>query len=114
MRKLLIVCLLFWSNVGITQAAAFWDGTKLFQLLTKDLNGSEDYISGAGAGYVTGVADASVGVLFCPPVGKGGITISDTKKIVYVYLQKHTGMWNLPADQSVIAALAEIYPCIST
>lgn len=114
MRKLVIVCLLLVSSIGTIQATAFWDGTKLFQLLTKDMNGAEDYISGAGSGYVVGVADASVGVLFCPPIGAGGITISETKKIVYVYLQKHTGMWNLPADQSVIAALAEIYPCIKT
>jgi len=114
MRKLLIICLLFWGGGGAVQAAAFWDGNKLFQLLTKDMTGAEDYISGAGSGYVVGVADASVGVLFCPPVGAGGITISATKKIVYIYLQKHTGMWNLPADESVIAALAEIYPCIKT
>ncbi len=114
MRRLIIICLLLGNCIGTIQAAAFWDGTKLFQSLTRDVSDAEDYISGAGAGYVVGVADASVGVLFCPPIGKGGITVSETKKIVYVYLQKHTGMWNLPADQSVIAALAEIYPCIST
>jgi Rap1a immunity proteins len=109
-RTALIISLLCALSVGQVQAA-FWDGTKLFQFLEKDLRGSADFEVGAATGYVIGIIDAVNEILICPPTGQSGISVKQAKHIVYNYMQKHPEMWHRSAYQSVTAALHEAYPC---
>jgi hypothetical protein len=66
------------------------------------------YRSGAYDGYVSGVADLSVDVLWCPPKS---ITGGQIKKIVAKYLKAHPEMLHKNADSLVINALKKPFPC---
>lgn len=105
---LLVVTL---SASGNVWAAAFWEGTRLFQRLEKDLNGSTDYGSGAATGYVLGVLDFAQDVLVCMPTGDAGVGVRQAKQIVFNYMQKHPELWNQSADISVVNAVQEVFPC---
>ena len=92
-------------------SAGFWDGTKLFQFIEKDVRGGTDYESGAATGYIVGVIDVSQGVLVCVPAGESGVSMKQLKQIAYNYMQKHPELWNQSADISVISAVREAFPC---
>ncbi len=107
---ILTIILSFTLYAGHTQAG-FWNGEKLFEVLEKIQINNSGYNSGLGTGYITGMLDAGFGIVFCPPVGEDAFTVGQAMNIVYNYMQKHPELWIKPADQSVVGALQEFYPC---
>lgn len=59
-------------------------------------------------GYVTGVADALDGTRFCLPGGAGA---EQTAAKVAEYARQHAQSLPRHASETVVAALAEQYPC---
>jgi len=130
MRKpiTLVFILLCTVYVGHVQAG-FWDGTKLFNHIKRDKLTIDGYDDNVGVGYIMGVFDAHDGILFCPLDGESdaskqltelgkkllapatGVSIKQLTQIVFNYLYKHPALLREPADQSVINALKEVYPC---
>ena len=93
--------------------AGFIDGNELYE------SGLESYKIDIGqrgswidvgfyAGYVDGVFDAYVGLLFCPP---NNIKAGQVYDIVFKYLQNHPENRNLSANTLVFKALNKIWPC---
>lgn len=104
---IILLCTLYAGHVH----AGFWSGEKLFGVLEKIQINNYGYNSGLGTGYITGMLDAGFGIVFCPPVGDGALTVGQAMQIVYNYMQKHPELWSKSADQPVVGALQEVYPC---
>ncbi len=79
-------------------------------MLDKIQTNNTGYNSGLGTGNITGMLDAGFGIVCCPPVGVGALTVGQAMQIVYDYMLKHPELLNKSADQSVAGALLEIYP----
>ncbi|WP_143524249.1 Rap1a/Tai family immunity protein [Pseudomonas sp. 382] len=63
--------------------------------------------SGMFLGYTAGVAEATVGVLFCPPPE---VTNGQNAAIVAKWLRQNPERWAEPASNLVITALQKAYP----
>jgi hypothetical protein len=88
--------------------AGWTDGNKLMEALEGQEKNDTSYRSGYFDGYVQGVADASVGMLWCsPPNVKAG----QLSKIVAKYLRAHPELLHNGAEKLVINALQEAFPC---
>lgn len=83
--------------------AEFWDGNKLHQRL----NGSatEQWVA---LGYVTGVADALLGVTHCAPEG---VTAGQVRDMVRNYLENTPAVRHFSADTLVSRVLKTTWPC---
>ena len=103
----MLLCTLYAGYV----CAGFWNGAKLFGVFEKIEANNSGYYSGVGTGYITGMLDAGFGTVFCPPAGEGAFTVGEAMKIVYHYMKKHPELLSKPAEQSVVGALQEAYPC---
>ena len=66
--------------------AGFWSGEKLFGILEKIQSNNYGYNSGLDAGYITGTLDQGFGIAFCPPAGKGALTVELAMQIAYNYM----------------------------
>ena len=60
------------------------------------------------SGYVTGVADAFSGIVYCPPEGTSGPQVI---AIVKKFIAAHPEKWQLPAPVLIVTALSEVFPC---
>lgn len=115
MQKHITLIIILFSNLYAGHVeAGFWNGEKLFGVFEKIQINNSGYYSGLGTGYITGMLDAGFGIVFCPPVGEGAFTVGQAMQIVYHYMEKHPELLNKPADQSVVGALQEAYPCESS
>ena len=110
-EKLRIAALLLSALTSTNVFGEFYSGTTLFQYLEADLKGGAGYKEGIGTGYVVGVFDSVSGILVCSP---DGVTIRQVKQVVFNYMEKRPESWNQSADQSVIAALKQTWPCKKT
>lgn len=130
MRKVsLLITILFSILYAGHVQAGFWDGTKLFNHIKRDNLTIDGYDANVGVGYIMGVFDANVGILFCPLDGESdaskqltelgrklltpaaGASIKQVTQIVFNYMHKHPALLRESADKSVINALKEVYPC---
>ncbi|WP_413479705.1 Rap1a/Tai family immunity protein [Vibrio hibernica] len=101
------VCIL--ALVFSFSALAGWtDGHSLLKALEGQENDDIGYRSGYFDGYVAGVSDLSVDILWCPPqnVNQGQIS-----KIVANYLKAHPESLHKNADLLVVDALKSPFPC---
>jgi Rap1a immunity proteins len=105
-----LLCILYAGYVD----AGFWNGEKLFGVFEKIEVNNSGYYSGLGTGYITGMLDAGFGTVFCPPAGEGAFTVGEAMRIVYHYMEKHPELLGKPAEQAVVGALQEAYPCESS
>lgn len=92
----------------IEPAYSGWVGNDLLESFEAKKDDDLGYRSGFYDGYVSGVADLSVHVLWCPPKG---ITRGQTQKIVAKYLKAHPEMLHKNADYLVINAFKKPFPC---
>ena len=99
MRRLLI-CL---AMVGSAQAQIL-DGNRLHSYLESDNAAERMY----GIGYVTGVADAVRGVVFCPPMN---ITVGQMADITKNFLANTPAIRHLPGDAIVGHVFKAVWPC---
>lgn len=113
MRKLLslnlklsfiIIC----SLVAQSSNAGFISGNDLFKDLDRDMKGGAGYAEGHSSGYITGVADAFDGVLFCVPTN---VTIRQVKYVVFNHMKDNPADWNKMGDINIINALKSTWPC---
>ncbi len=101
-----ITCLLFWFSLNVF--AGFTDGNRLLEALEGQKKDDISYRSGYFDGYVKGVADLSIDILWCPPRRvKGG----QVPKIIAKYLEAHPERLHENADKLVIDALKIAFPC---
>lgn len=83
--------------------AEFKDGNKL---LSQIQSSGAEY--GIALGYVTGVADATVGIYHCPPPN---ITAGQVTDMVKLHLEQHPDKRHLSADTHVVYVLKSAWPC---
>lgn len=110
MKALAAFLLVVFSNVFFIQPtyAGFIDGNALLGDLEAKNSDSLGYQSGLYDGYITGIADLSMYILWCPP---DGITGGQIQKIVAKYLKSHPEMLHKNADSLVINGLKKPFPC---
>ena len=103
MRKLLVT-LLF---IPVTANAEFWTGNRLYERLT-----STDVSERVQAlGYVMGVYDVAVHVLFCPPGSETNITAGQIRDMSTNWLANNPHRRNESAEKLVTEALRQVWPC---
>jgi Rap1a immunity proteins len=88
--------------------AEFWNGTELMQHLEEDMRGDSTYLVGTASGYIMGVADSVSGTQVCAP---SGVTLKQTKQVVFNYMKSHPESWNQTADAIIVSALHATWPC---
>lgn len=96
-------------------SARYFDGSRLKDLVdTDDMveaktdNYSDIWGSGALFGYVVGVYEGVEDILVCTPENvKPGQLVGIVKKFV----KNNPEMWNMPANQIVVMALSQAFPC---
>ena len=99
MRRLFI-CLAF---VGSAQAQIL-DGNRLHGYLQSENAVERLY----GIGYITGVADAVRGVVFCPPAN---ITVGQMSDITKNFLANTPAIRHMPGDAIVGHVFKTLWPC---
>lgn len=101
MKKLLFACLMAFS---VSSHAEFITGNKLLSLITSksDIENSFAY------GYVAGVFDLGHGVTHCAP---DNVTVRQVNDMTVRVLQKLPQHREKSADQFVLLALQEAWPC---
>jgi hypothetical protein len=95
------VALLFATSAN----AEYISGKELLDLLTN----SDQGLKGIGQGYVIGVADISLNVLWCPTNLK--ISGADLVRMVEKSLPKLPDLASHSADTFMIALLSQFAPC---
>ena len=108
MKKLIFLLL-----VASHSFAGFIDGNELYkdglEYYKSNIGQKASYYSiGLYSGYVDGVFDSYYRILFCPT---GRITAGQVFDIVFKYLQNHPEVRNKPANDIILEALREIWPC---
>ncbi len=89
--------------------AYFKDGNRLLSELK---NNSETQIYPAiSMGYISGVADALMGITYCPPEN---ITVGQVRDMVRNYLENTPAVRHLPASQIISHVLKTVWPCAAT
>ena len=93
--------------------ANFNDGNYLakdmFEQEKSDNDNSKNMFSvGNYSGYITGVADTTAGIIWCP---LSNVTIGQITKIVSKYLTNNPEKLHLSADYLVEEALKSAFPC---
>ena len=83
------------------------DGNRLLPAL-EDYDKDVGYRGGFFDGYVTGVADTSIGKDFCP---SPDVTAGQLPKIAAKYLKDHPERLHLDASRLVIDSLRAAFPC---
>ncbi len=71
-------------------------------------NSTSMYSVGKYHGYITGVGDATAGIIWCPT---GNVTIGQVLKIVSKYLNNNPEKLHLEASGLVEEALKNAFPC---
>lgn len=99
---LLSICLLIAHSVSY---AEFKDGNKLLSDLKET---SPYYNQGVGLGYITGVADSLVGIMFCPPPN---VTAGQLVDMVKNYLENVPAERHMSADILVTKIMKTMWPC---
>lgn len=100
MKKLFLAAL---CATALTAHAEFWDGNKLLERL----NGDPAESLSAGS-YIAGVADALVGVIWCPP---GTVTLGQVRDMTRLTLERSPEKRHLPADAFINITLRKEWPC---
>ena len=102
MKKLLVALLM----VPAIARAEFWSGNDLYAKL-----GSAEVTDRIqGLGYVMGIYDAQVHVIFCPPTEQG-INAGQVKDMVYQYLNVYPGQRHRQAYALVSETFRAVWPC---
>ncbi len=106
MKRFLILMLMLMCG---SAHAYFKDGNRLLSELR---NNSETQVYVAiGMGYISGVADALMGITFCPPEN---ITVGQVRDMVRNYLKNTPAVRHLPASQIISHVLTRTWPCAAT
>ena len=71
-------------------------------------DGGDALFTGLFSGYVGGIADALNGYVICFPKG---VPRRQMNAIVKQYMIANPAKWNQPADELVIEALSQPFPC---
>lgn len=100
MKRLLILAA---CCVVLASHAEFKDGNKLLE----DMNGSQNNKMNA-IGYVTGVADALMGITFCGP---STVTAGQLYDMVKLYLEQYPANRHNTADRIINHVLKSAWPC---
>lgn len=96
--------LLATALLATSASAQFISGNKLHERITSGNHGNTMW----ALGYVTGVADAYNGTLFCIP---STVTVGQIKDITERSLIARPQDRHLPADLLVAFALVDVFPC---
>ena len=104
--KIAIVCL---ALAASSAHAYFKDGNKLLSELNN--NSGSNVVPAIGLGYITGVADALLGITHCPPEN---VTAGQIRDMVRNYLENTPAIRHLPANQVVSHVLKSVWPCPAT
>ena len=107
MKRLLVIAML--ALTPMTAHAEFYTGNEIYP-------GIQDWVDGDGVsakhafltGYVLGVADTSMDVMWCPTYS---VTVGQTTLIVHKWLQSHPESLHFTGDSLVVSALREAFPC---
>ena len=99
-----LVCLLF---VPAMAHAEFWTGNNLYDRLTSSEAGERIQ----ALGYVMGVYDVAVHVLFCPPGSETSITAGQIRDMTFNWLGNNPHRRNESAEKLVIEAYRQAWPC---
>ena len=102
MYRKAIAVLLYTCAAGMAHAE-FLDGNKLLSRIKGD---GYDYLNAIG--YITGVADATRGVISCPP---DNITAGQLTDMMKMHLESAPSVRHLPADQHVAYVMKKAWPC---
>lgn len=112
MKKTILIFLI--ATLSGTANADFLNGNKLKELMIEaramDNNASNasSYKSAFYSGYVTGVADASFDVRWCP---RPTITVGQIKNVVAKFLDDNPAELDKSAESLITAALSQAFPC---
>ena len=102
MKKLLVALLM----LPALARAEFWTGNDLHANLTS----SDVMLKMQALGYIMGAYDVGVSLFFCPP-NQRNITAGQINDIVKQYLERNPSTRNRTADQLVLEALKQVWPC---
>lgn len=101
--KKLLVCLLMIPAIA---RAEFWTGNDLYSRFS-----SNEFMERAqGLGYVMGVYDAQVHIVFCPPNEKN-INAGQLRDMVFQYLNVYPGQRHRPAYALIAETFKAVWPC---
>jgi hypothetical protein len=101
MKRLLIALT---AALAFSAQAQFINGNRLYERLTGSSHGNTMW----AIGYITGVADAYNGELFCVPQT---VTVGQIKDITEQLLVARPQDRHLPADILIMFALVDVFPC---
>lgn len=87
-----------------TASAEFFTGNQLLEHMSSN-DRTERLVSD---GYIMGVHDTGRGVLHCTP---GTVNLTQTRDLVFQFLQQNAAIRHLAADQIVNASLGRAFPC---
>lgn len=110
---LIVLAAMVLSTPLDSSAQQFYDGNKLVEWMpewekVQRSDPSTNWMSdGLYVGYVTGVFDATSGILFDPPRKVTGLQVYS---IVTKYLKENPEKWNQPASDLVLEALRKAFP----
>lgn len=99
MKRVLIASLVLACSSTFAQ---FRDGNRLYE----EMRGTQRQI--APMGYIMGVADAYVDIIFCPPEG---ITVGQLYDMFKVYLEANPASRHLAGDLLLHRMLKATWPC---
>ena len=112
MKWIPIFLALLFATQQAKAAIGFYDGNKLDEWINKC--DSKSYVAcGQFNGYIAGVFDAYQGANMmskCVPSG-GGLKIKQLAGVVEKWLTDHPELWHVSADELVLAAVNEAWPC---
>lgn len=102
MKKLLVAMLM----IPAMARAEFWTGNDLYA----KLNSVEAFDRINGLGYVMGVYDAQVHVVFCPPTEQG-MNAGQVKDMVLQYLAANPSQRHRQGYALVAESFRSVWPC---
>ena len=100
MKRLLFIA----AFAATTAHAEFKDGNTLYKELTSDVY----FNQGVALGYITGVADSTMGIMFCAP---SNVTAGQIQDMVKNYLTNTPAIRHVSADVIVNYVLKTAWPC---
>jgi hypothetical protein len=105
----LYICIILTSILSNSFAYAdMVDGNSLLNSIKGNDHENIQTIDKFFDGYISGVADATINVTWCPPHDLKG---SQLQKIISKYYKAHTNEASNPAKDVILHALIDAYPC---
>ena len=105
----LYICVILTSILSNSLAyAGMVDGKSLLNSIKGNDHENVKSIDQFFDGYISGVADATVNVTWCPPHNLKG---SQLQKVIYKYYKANPGEQSATARDLILHALIDAYPC---